>query len=103
MVTYMTTNCSKTGVAFALMQNTCSVKRSPLDGGQLCLTGSKFCSGVEFRYSHIEGEALAVVWSLKKAKHFAMGCMNLHIGLDHKPLLGIFSPTRPWWTSIIAG
>ena len=96
----MTTDRSNTGVAFAQMQNTCFSKdihpRCCTEGWQLCLTGSSFCSGAESRYSPIKGEALAVAWALKKAKHFVIGCMNLYIGvdLDHKPLLGILSPNK---------
>ena len=60
----------------------------------MCLTGSRLCFGGESRYSPIEGEALAVARALKKAKLFVMGCMNLHILVDCKPLLGIFSPDK---------
>ena len=39
----------------------------------------------------IEGEALAVADALDKARHFVLGCDDLTVAVDHKPLLGIFS------------
>ena len=53
-----------------------------------------FCSGAETRYSPVEGEALAVAWGLKKCRYFLEGCQNLSVGVDHKPLLGLYSPTK---------
>ena len=52
--------------------------------------GSRFTSGAESRYAPIEGEALAVVDALKKARHFVLGCSDLIVAVDHKPLLKIF-------------
>ncbi|XP_076064978.1 uncharacterized protein LOC143039017 [Oratosquilla oratoria] len=39
----------------------------------------------------IEGEALAVADALEKSRYFALGCDNLTIVVDHKPLLKILS------------
>ncbi|GFO16564.1 enzymatic polyprotein [Plakobranchus ocellatus] len=52
--------------------------------------GSRFTSGAESRYAPIEGEALAIVDALDKARHFTLGCADLIIAVDHKPLLKIF-------------
>ena len=38
----------------------------------------------------IEGEALAVADALDKARHFVLGCSNLSIAVDHRPLIKIF-------------
>ena len=38
----------------------------------------------------IEGEALAVVEALNKARFFILGCSNLIVVVDHKPLLKVF-------------
>ena len=99
-VTCLSTDWSKTGVAFVLMQKYCSCKGINLkcckEGWRLCYTGSRFTSGAESRYAPIEGEALGVAWSLGKCKHFITG-MDLglfYIGVDHKPLLGIYHPDR---------
>ena len=37
----------------------------------------------------MEGEALAAVFALKRAKHFTLGCMDLVLAVDHMPLLAI--------------
>ena len=39
----------------------------------------------------MEGEALAVVWALQMARLFLLGCPNLEIITDHRPLVKIFS------------
>ena len=54
------------------------------------LVGSRFTSSAESHYAPVEGEALAVADSLKKARHFVLGCSDLIITVDHKPLLKIF-------------
>lgn len=96
--TCVNTNWSKTGIAFALLQKHCKCKdinlRCCREGWKLCYTSSRFCNGAESRYAPIEGEALAVAWALDKAKHYVMGCPNLYVGVDHKPLLGVYSPTK---------
>jgi len=46
--------------------------------------GSRFTHPAESRYVPIEGEALAVADAL------SMGCNDLVIAVDHKPLLKIF-------------
>ena len=51
--------------------------------------GSRFTKDAESRYSATEGEALAVSWSLNHARMFTLGCTNLLVTTDHKPLLGI--------------
>ena len=43
----------------------------------------------ERNYSLVEGECLSVCWALEKAKHFVLGCPNLIVAVDHKPLLGL--------------
>ena len=42
------------------------------------------------RYASVEGEALAVVDALERARYFVLGCENLTVAVDHKPLLKIF-------------
>ena len=57
----------------------------------MTLVGCRFTSAAESRYAPIEGEALAVVEALNKTRHFVLGCDNLTIAVDHKPLLKIFN------------
>ena len=52
--------------------------------------GSRFTHAAASRYAPIEGEALAIADALDKARFFVLGCDNLIIAVDHKPLLKIF-------------
>ena len=52
----------------------------------MTLTGSRFLRDAEKRYAPIEGEALAVAWALEDSSFFTMGCHDLVIARDHKPL-----------------
>ena len=49
--------------------------------------GSRFLHGAEKRYFPIEGEALAIAWSLEQTKYFTQGCDDLLVVTDHKPLV----------------
>ena len=53
--------------------------------------GSRFTQPAESRYSPTEGEALAASWSLQHSKIFTLGCNDLLLSVDHKPLLGLFN------------
>ena len=53
--------------------------------------GSRFTHPAESRYAPIEGEALVVVYGLESARHFVLGCDNLVVATDHKPLLGVLN------------
>ena len=58
----------------------CTLEKAPRccsDGWQIIFTGSKKCSGVESRYTPIEGEAFGVAWSIEKARMFTLGCLDL--------------------------
>jgi len=55
------------------------------------LIGSRFKHSAESRYALIEGEALGVVDTLDKACFFVLGCSNLIIAVNQKPLLRDFS------------
>ena len=50
--------------------------------------GSRFKKDAETRYKPTEGEALAIAWGLRM---FTLGCTDLLISTDHKPLLRIFN------------
>ena len=60
-----------------------------IDGWRITLAGSRFLSSAEQRYAPVEGEALAVAWSLEQTKYFTQGCHNLLVVTDHKPLVKI--------------
>ena len=93
--TCLATDWSKTGIGFWLFQKhyhcpftepfCCST------GWKVTLVGSRFTYAAESRYAPVEGEALAVADALDKARFFVLGCSDLIIAVDHKPLLKVFS------------
>ena len=91
--TCLATDFSKEGIGFWLLQKHCQCQSAKpfccKTGWKITLVGSRFTSAAESRYAPIEGEALAVVEVLNKTRHFVLGCDNLTIAVDHKPLLQI--------------
>ena len=91
--TCLATDWSKDGIGFWLLQKHCNCEKlAPFccrDGWQITLVGSRFTHAAESRYAPIEGEALAVADALDKARFFVLGCTNLIVAVDHKPLLKI--------------
>ncbi|MEL7377532.1 MAG: DDE-type integrase/transposase/recombinase, partial [Bacteroidota bacterium] len=45
----------------------------------------------ESHYAPVEGEALALTYGLENCRIFVLGCPNLILAVDHKPLTTIFS------------
>ena len=64
-VTVISTDWSKIGVSFALMQKHCNCQLINLkccrEGWRICPVGSRFCSPAEIYYTIMEGEALGRV------------------------------------------
>ena len=96
--TCLRTDWSKSGIGYFLSQKHCSCESQSFgccsDGWKITLAGSRFLSQTESNYAPIEGEALAVAWALEQTKFFTMGCNNLLVIVDHKPLVKIFSDRR---------
>ena len=92
--TCLATDWSKTGLGFWLFQKHCQCRDvKPFccaTGWKITFVGSRFTHPAESRYAPIEGEALAVADALDKARHFVLGCDDLIIAVDHKPLLKLF-------------
>ena len=92
--TCLATDWSKTGIGFWLLQKHCSCPRKEpfccKTGWKVTLVGSRFTHAAESRYAPVEGEALAVADALNKARYFVLGCTDLTIAVDHKPLLKLF-------------
>ena len=88
--TCLATDWSKTSIVFWLLQKHCEYPVvNPLccsTGWKTTLVGSQFTQPAESCYALIEGEALAVANALDQAKHFVLGCENLIVAVDHKPL-----------------
>lgn len=93
-ITCLSTDWSRSGIGFWLLQKHCTCPGSkPFcchSGWKVALVGSRFTNTAESRYAPVEGEALAVVYALEKARHFVLGCSDLTIAVDHKPLLKLF-------------
>lgn len=93
--TCLTTDWSKNGIGFTLSQKHCLCPlNDPLCGEghwKITYAGSRFTTETESRYAPIEGEALALYFALDSCKMFIMGCPNLIVAVDHKPLIRIFN------------
>ena len=59
------------------------------DGWCITLAGLRFLRDAELWYAPIEGECLAVAWVLENTCWFTMGCKDLVVATDHKPLIKI--------------
>ena len=89
------TDWSKEGIGFIILQQyySCISGDTPFcckGGWRLALCGSRHLTSAEAGYAPVEGEALAVVWCLRKARLFLLGCPNLTLITDHKPLVKLF-------------
>ena len=60
----------------------------------MVLAGSRFTKGAEERYAPVEGEALAVAWSLEATRHYTLGNPKLLVATDHKPLLKVLGDRK---------
>ena len=94
-LTCLPTDWSKLGIGYYLMQKHCEcssdVPGECCDSGwRITLAGSRPLKSAETRYAPVEGEALAVVWSLDQTRYFTQGCDNLIVLTDHKPLCKLF-------------
>ena len=96
--TCLRTDWSKSGVGYLLAQKHCSCSGRSYgccqDGWRITLAGSRFLTPAEKNYAPVEGEALAVAWALEQTKFFTMGCNDLLIIVDHKPLVKILGDRR---------
>ena len=90
--TLLSPDFSKKGVGYFLYQKHCSCPSSTTTsccdtGWKITLAGSRFLRKSEQNYWPVEGEALAVKWSLEDTRFFTWGCRDLHIQTDHRPLV----------------
>jgi len=97
---YLQTTClgtdwCKTRIGFVLSQKHCQCSgKDPLCGPghwQVIYAGSRFTTDAESRYAPIEGEALVLLYGLESCRMFVMGCPELIVAVDHKPLVPIFN------------
>ena len=93
--TCISSDWSKTGIGFFLRQQHCQCPtlQGPECGEghwKLIFAGSRFTTDAESWYAPVEGEALALMYALQSCRMFVLGCPNLLISVDHKPLVPIF-------------
>lgn len=93
--TALLTDWCKSGIGFLLMQQYCDcLTGNPTCckvGWKVCMVGSRFTSHAESNYAPTEGEGLAIADALHRTRYYTLGCADLVICTDHKPLLGIFN------------
>ena len=96
--TCLQTDWCKDGIGFWLWQKHCDChKMTPIccpTGWKAVFANGRFTNPAESRYAPIEGEALAVVFGLEKAKHFVLGCNDLIVATDHEPLLKVLGDRK---------
>ncbi len=92
--TCLATDWSKDGIGYWFFQEHRQCPSRDIlcrqEGWKVVLVGSRFIHPAESRYAPVEGEALAVADALDKARLFVLGCSDLQIAVDHKPLLKLF-------------
>ena len=95
--TCLTTDWCRIGVGFSLTQKycKCSGPVNPNCGRghwKLVFAGSRFTKKNERDlFSPTEGECLAAVYGLTRCRMFTLGCPDLTLVVDHRPLLGILN------------
>ena len=96
--TAVETDWSKNGIGHTLSQKHCScASRDPgccTQGWKVVAFASRFCHPAESNYSPVEGEALSAAAGLQKFKHFVLGCSDLILLVDHKPLVKLLGDKR---------
>ena len=97
--TCLQTDYSGIGLGYWLRQKYCNCSSllpdcTCPDGWKVVLAGSRYLRDAEKRYAAIEGECLGVMWALEDSRYFTLGCKNLRVATDHKPLLSILGNKR---------
>ena len=93
--TAVVTDWCKDGMGFVILQQHCNCEDSKAPfcckgGWKLALCGSRHLTDAETGYAIVEGEDAAVVWYLRKARLFSLGCPNFLLVTDHRPLVRLF-------------
>ena len=93
LVTCLSPDFSKQGMGWIIQQKGCTcLDITPTcctEGWKLVLCGGHFCNKAEQNYAPIEGEACAIARGLQDTKYYTMGCRQLYVATDHKPLVDV--------------
>ena len=89
--TVISPDWSKTGIGFFLYQKYCQCPSTTTmccnNGWRITVPGLRILHKAEENYLTKEVEALVVAWSLEDTKFFTLGCGDLHVQTDHRPLV----------------
>ncbi|XP_064100950.1 uncharacterized protein K02A2.6-like [Macrobrachium nipponense] len=82
-------------MGFLVLQQHCSCEEDKVPfcckgGWKLALCGNRHLTLAEVNYAVVEGEVAAVVWCFQKARLFLLGCPNIILVTDHRPLVKVF-------------
>ena len=94
--TCLATDWSKEGLGFSLSQRHCNCPgpANPNCGvghWKIVFAGSKSTSEAQKRYCPLEGECLAAAYGLERCRMYTLGCPDLILAVDHKPLTRILN------------
>ncbi len=94
--TCLATDWSKDGLGFSLTQKHCDCSgvadpNCGVDHWRVVFAGSKTTNGAQKRYAPIEGECLAAAYGLERCRMYTLGCSDLTLAVDHKPLTNILN------------
>ena len=96
--TAVSTDWCKIGIGQILSQKHCRCNsKAPgccPGGWKVVAIASHFCHPAEANYSPVEGEALSAAAGLHKFKHFVLGCPDLTLVVDHKPLVKLLGDKK---------
>ena len=96
--TAVSTDWSVVGLGHTLKQKHCDcmpiTTRCCKSGWKVVAFASRFCHPAESNYSPVEGEALSASAGLHKFRHFILGCENLSLEVDHKPLVKLLGDKK---------
>ena len=89
----------KNAVGYMLFQKYCGCISNKSfgcwsDGYKKPLRVPDSCTKLRKKYAPMEGENLAVDWSLEQTKHFTLECNDLVVVTDHKSLTKLLGDRR---------
>ena len=94
-LTTFVTDWSMVGIGYWMYQKTCDCPFDPVpnkcctEGWRVTFANSRPIKPAEWNYWPTEGEALGVAWALEDSKYFSLGCNDLHVTTDHRPLVSL--------------
>jgi hypothetical protein len=63
-------------------------------GWKLIFANNRNMHKAKANYAPVEGKCLSATWSLNKSCHFILGCKDLILAIDHKPLVKVLGDQK---------